>query len=214
PASWVGRAMASAEPRDIPLQTTVASPWPFFMQLSGQGPALSGDRVVWTATSGQRQAGAEANRIYTYDLDDRRLNVAVRSHFGALGFIGSYALVGAKLAYVDTGFLGPTAGPSSAPSDPGRPTSTAASSAGTFVWQVSIVDLRTGRTQTIATSPRAAGSSIAPQISFDGTNLLMLETIDVSRTRHDSLAILYTLARHRRHLLQRARNVLFAAPAL
>ena len=108
---------ASAEPRDIPLQTTVASPWPFFMQLSGQGPALSGDRVVWTATSGQRQAGAEANRIYTYDLDDRRLNVAVRSHFGALGFIGSYALVGAKLAYVDTGFLGPTAGPSSAPSD-------------------------------------------------------------------------------------------------
>src|SRR5437763_14088797 len=52
PAPWVGRAIASAEPRDLPLQTTITSPWPFFMQLSGQGPALSGDRVVWTATSG------------------------------------------------------------------------------------------------------------------------------------------------------------------
>src|SRR5207248_3511965 len=121
----------------------------------------------------------------------RRLSVAVRSHYGAAGFIGGYALVGTRLAYVDTGFLGRT-----------------------FVWRVSIVDLHTGRAQTIATSPRAATSSIAPQISFDGANLLLLETIDLSGARHDSLAVLYTPAQHRQRLLQRARNVLFADPAL
>ena len=203
-APWGGRPVASAGPRGIPLETTIASPRPFFLQLSGQGPALSGGRVVWTATTGPGQAGSAANRIYAYDLDARRLSVAVRSRYGALGFIGSYALVGTTLAYVDTGFLGPTAGPSSAP----------APSAGTFVWQVSIVDLHTGRTQTIAASPRTAGSSIAPQISFDGTRVLMLETVDLSSARHDSMALLYTLAQHRWQLLQRARNVLFADPAL
>jgi hypothetical protein len=161
------------------------------MQLSGQEPALSGDRVVWTATTGPGQAGAEANRIYAYDLDARRLSVAVHSRYGAMGFIGSYALVGTRLAYVDTGFLGRT-----------------------FVWQVSIVDLRSGHTQTIAASPRTARSSIAPQISFDGTRLLMLETVDLSGARHDSMALLYTPAQHRWQLLQWARNVLFADPAL
>src|SRR5205823_1590347 len=110
-------------------------PRPFFMQRSGQGPALSGDRVVWMATTQPGQAGLEANRLYAYDLDERRLSVAVRSHYGAMGFIGSYALVGTRLAYVDTAFLGRT-----------------------FVWRVAIVDLHSGRAQTIATSPRAAGS--------------------------------------------------------
>jgi hypothetical protein len=181
------------------------------MQLSGQGPALSGNRVVWTATTGPGQAGSAANRIYAYDLDARRLSVAVRSRYGAMGFIGSYALVGTKLAYVDTGFLGPTAGPSS---EPGWFTSTPAPAAGTFVWQVSIVDLHSGRRQTIAASPRTARSSIAPQISFDGARVLILETVDLSGARHDSMAILYTLAQHPWQLLQRARNVLLADPAL
>jgi hypothetical protein len=206
-----GRPVASAGPHGLPLEMTIASPRPFFPQLSGQGPALSGDHVVWTATTGPGQAGSAANRIYAFDLAARRLSVAVRSRYGALGFIGSYALVGTRLAYVDTGFLGPTAGPSLAP---GWSTSTAAPAAGTFVWQVSIVDLHSGRTQPIAASPRTARSSIAPQISFDGTRVLMLETVDLSSARHDSMALLYTLAQHRWQLLQRARNVLFADPAL
>jgi hypothetical protein len=167
--------------------------------------------VVWTATTGPGQAGSAANRIYAYDLAARRLSVAVRSRYGALGFIGSFTLVGTKLVYVDTGFVGPTSGPALAP---GRSTSTPAPAAGTFVWQVSLVDLHSGRTQTIATSPRTARSSIAPQISFDGTRVLMLETVDLSGARHDSMALLYTLAQHRWQLLQRAPNVLFADPAL
>ena len=192
PTPWVGRALASAEPRDGPLETTVASPRPFFMQLSGQGPALSGDRVVWMATTRLGQAGLEGGSyLIAYDLDERRLSVAVRSRYGAMGFIGSYALVGTKLAYVDTAFLGRT-----------------------FVWQVSLVDLHSGRTQTIAASPRTARSSIAPQISFDGTRVLMLETIDLAGARHASRAILYTPAQHRRQVLQQERNVLFADPAL
>jgi hypothetical protein len=206
-----GRPVASAGPHGLSLETTIASPRPFFPQLSGQGPALSGDHVVWTATTGPGQAGSAANRLYAYDLAARRLSVAVRSRYGALGFIGSYALIGTKLAYVDTGFLGPTAGPSLAP---GWSTSTPAPAAGTFVWQVSIVDLHSGRTHTIAAAPRTARSSIAPQISFDGTKVLMLETVDLSGARHDSMALLYTLAQHRWQLLQRARNVLFADPAL
>jgi hypothetical protein len=44
--------------------------------------------------------------------------------------------------------------------------------------------------------------------------VLMLETIDLAGARHASRAILYTPAQHRRQVLQQARNVLFADPAL
>lgn len=162
------------------------------MQLGGQGPAISGNRVVWTATNGQGQTGSEADRIYAYNLATRRLSVPVYSHYGSVGFIGSYALAGDKLAYVDTGFA----------------------SGGIFTWRISIVDLTTGGAASIAASQPHQLASIPPQIAFDGTHLLMLQTVDLGGMQHESIATLYTPARHRAQVLQRVSNLSFGDPAL
>lgn len=162
------------------------------MQLSGQGPALSGTRVVWTATAGQGQSGSEADRIYSYDLSSRRLTAPVRSRYGAVGFIGSYALVGSQLAYVDTGFA------------PG----------GIFSWRVCLTDLRNDRTQTLAASSPGDTTTIPPQIAFDGTHVLMVQTSNIGATQHDGRAFLFTPSRHSQQLLARVKNVTFSDPAL
>ena len=187
------RVTASSAVRETPTDLAIASPRPMFMQLSGQGPALSGHRVVWTATDSQGQPGSEADLMYEYDLAKRLLTVPVRSHFGSVGFVGSYALVGDELAYVDTGFA----------------------EGGVIPWRLSLLNLRTGRGETIATSRNGAVSGIPPQISFDGTDLLMLQTVDLANGHHDSLAILFTFASQmRRHVLQRVHDGLLGDPAL
>lgn len=175
-----------------PLELSIASPRPYFMQLSGLGPAFEGTRVVWTAIDPGQQAGSRADRIYCYDLQTRRLSVPVRSEYGKTGFIGGYALAGGQLAYVDTGLT------------PGGPLS----------WRVDIFDFRTHDRETIASSDGAEGSQIAPQIAYDGTHLLVLQTMDDGAAGHDSLATLYTPSQHRRQLLGRAANGLFGDPAL
>lgn len=172
-------------------EVTVASPRPDFMQLPGQGAVLSGQRVVWTATNGQGATGSEADRIYAYDLSTRRASVVVRSHFGSKGFIGDYALVGNRLAYVDTSINN-----------------------NVFSWRVAIADLRSGRTQTVAASGRANHASIAPQIAYDGVHLLLLETVDVGTQERDGVAILLTPAQHRQQVLQRVQNDMLNDAAL
>ncbi len=162
------------------------------MQLGGQGPAISGNRVVWTATKGQGQSGSEADRIYAYNLADRSLSIPVLSHYGSVGFIGSYALVGSKLAYVDTGFA----------------------TGGIFTWRIAITDLSSRRTALVASSQPRQMSSIPPQIAFDGTHLLALQTVNLSGTQHESIATLYTPARHSAQVLERVRNLSFGDPAL
>lgn len=188
-APWTAGA---AMRHTLPLETLISSPQPDFMQGSGQGPALSGDRVAWTATSGQGQSGSEADRIFAYNLSDRRLSVPVRSHYGSVGFIGSYQLVGSKLAYVDTGFA----------------------SGGIFTWRVAVTDLSSRRTTTVASSQRHQMSSIPPQIAFDGTRLLLLQTVDLGGTQHESIATLYTPTQRRSQVLERVRNLSFGDPAL
>lgn len=164
-------------------EVTVASPRPDFMQLPGQGAVLSGQRVVWTATNGQGATGSEADRIYAYDLSTRHTSVVVRSRFGSKGFIGDYALVGDRLAYVDTTINN-----------------------NVFTWRVAIADLRSGHTETVAASSRANHASIAPQIAYDGVHLLMLETVDAGTQERDGLAVLLTPAQHRQQVLQRVHN--------
>lgn len=173
------------------VQVTIPSPRPIFMQLNGQGPSLADDRVVWTATNGEGQSGTEADRIYEYNLESKHLSVPVRSHYGATGFIGGYVLADDSLAYVDTGF---------AP--------------GSVSWRVSILDLHTNHTQTVATSAPNTTTTIPPQMAYDGTHLLLLQTADIGGTRHESSAVLYTPASHRQQVLQRVQDVLLGDPAL
>lgn len=187
------QTVAAIGARDVPQQVSIASPRPFFMQVSGQGPALSGTRVVWTATTGQGGSGSEADRIYAYDLSTRRLSVLVHSSYGAVGFIGSYALVGSQLAYVDTGFA------------PG----------GIFTWRVNLMDLHNGHEYTLATSPAGdTATTIPPQIAFDGAHVLMVLTTNVGTTQHGGSAILFTPARRLRQVVASAANVEFSDPAL
>ena len=155
------------------MEVTIASPRPYFVPLSGQGPALTAGRVAWTANNGQGSTGSSIDRIYLYDLAHRRLSTPVYSHYGALGFIGGYALAGSELAYVDTGVT------------PAR----------IFTWQVCIDDLRHHRTRVVLTSPPGASSYIPPQIAFDGAHLLVLQTINKGSgvTTPESTATLYTL---------------------
>lgn len=188
----VAARSAAAGPRAVPLQVTIASPRPIFMQLSGLGPSLSGDRVVWTATNGEGQTGSEADRIYAYDLDNGRMSVPVRSQFGATGFIGGYVLVGNTLAYIDTG------------SAPG----------GIMSWRVALLDLRTNRTQTVASSTPNTTTTVPPQLAFDGTRLLLLQTADTSSTQRQSTVTLFTPAQHRQQVLARVPNLLLGDPAL
>ena len=174
---------------------TIASPRPFFVVQpngDGQGPVLSGTRLVWTAYNGEGRTGTEADRIYCYNVRTRRLGVLAHSYYGTAGFIGSYILVGDQLAYVDT-----TAGPG-----------------GIFAWRVVIDDVRVGRTTLVASSANGPSSTLAPQIAFDGTHLLFVQTVNEGPTRHGSLATLYTPSLHRRQVLQRAQTVLFGNPAL
>ena len=86
-----GTAATDVVARDL----LIASPRPFFMQLSGQGPAMSASRIVWTAINGQGQAGAQADRIYIYDLEHGAYSTPIYSQYGAAGFIGAYTLAGA-----------------------------------------------------------------------------------------------------------------------
>lgn len=176
------------EPRDV----VITSPRPFFMQLPGQGPALSGTRVVWTATNGEGQTGSSADRIYAYDLGTRHLSVPMRSHYGTMGFVGSFSLVGSRLAYVDTGF------------SPG----------GVFAWRVAIVDLGNGQTQTLASSDAHSVSTIPPQIAFDGTHVLMVQTTNLGSSNHGATATLFTLSSHSKQIIAHSSDVEFADPAL
>lgn len=186
--------VGAAAPRasTLPLELTLASPRPFFMQLGGQGPLMANNRVVWTAINAQGEPGSQADQIYAYDLVRRHLSVPVHSGYGAAGFIGGYALAANRLAYVDTGI------------SPG----------GALAWRVSIVDLRTGRSELIAAASPTAGSRIPPQIAFDGVHMLMLQTIDRTPTQRQSVVTLYTLSRRRQQVLQRVDDVVLGDPVL
>ncbi len=189
----VGRATAAGSSRvssqvDKAAEVTIASPRPYFVPFSGQGPSLAGGRVAWTANSGQGSTGSPIDRIYLYDLAQRRLSVPVYSRYGTAGFIGDYALAGDQLAYVDTGVT------------PSR----------IFTWQVGVVDLRQRRARVVVTSPPGASSYIPPRIAFDGAHLLVLQTVikGSNPPAPESMALLYTLARPGRKpdLLARAQS--------
>lgn len=187
-----GAGAAAPRTSTLPLELTLASPRPFFMQLSGQGPLMANNRVVWTAINEQGEAGSQADQIYAYDLVHRHLSVPVHSGYGSAGFIGGYALAGDQLAYVDTGFV------------PG----------GALAWRVSIVDLRNGHSTLIAAASPDASSHVPPQIAFDGVHVLMLQTIDHTPNKHQSVVTLYTLSQHRQQVLQRIDNVVLGDPVL
>lgn len=186
------QAASAARVHEQARDVVVTSPRPFFMQLPGQGPALSGPRVVWTATNGQGQTGSSADRIYAYNLNTKRLTVPVRSHYGAMGFVGSFSLVGTRLAYVDTGF------------SPG----------GVFAWRVAIADLGNGQTRTLASSDAHSVSTIPPQIAFDGTHVLMVQTTNIGSSNHGATATLFTLSNHSKQVIAHTGDVEFADPAL
>jgi len=193
PARSLSERRAPAS-RDV----TILSPRPDFMPINGQGPSLSGTHVVWAATSGEGATGSEDDRIFSYDLATGRIGVAVRSSYGPVGLIGGYVLAGDQLAYVDTGF------------SPG----------GILPWKVMILDLSSGRTRTIAAlEPDRGGGAlppqqIAPQIAFDGTRLLLVQTVNRGSAGISSMAILFTPGQQRRQVLRDTSNALFADPAL
>ncbi len=197
-----GRTGIAAAPlgRRAPVSrdVTILSPRPDFMPINGQGPSLSGTHVVWAATSGEGATGSEDDRIFSYDLATGRVGVAVRSSYGAVGLIGGYVLAGDQLAYVDTGF------------SPG----------GILPWKVMILDLHSGRTRTIAAlEPDRGGGAlppqqIAPQIAFDGTRLLMVQTVNRGSAGISSMAILFTPGQQQQQVLRDTPNALFADPAL
>lgn len=178
----------------------IVSPRPFFVPLNGQGPSLSSTNVVWTATSGEGVNGSEDDRIFSADLKTKHVSVVVHSMYGANGIIGSYVLAGMFLAYVDTGF---TAG-------------------GILPWRVDIVNLKTKHVSLAATLAPGVRARIPPQIAFDGTNLLILETADApasttmgapaARTR--GAVVLYSNATHRSEVLTSTLDVLYGDPAL
>jgi len=180
-----GRATAAGgarvSPRGAATEMTIASPRPYFVPLNGQGPALAAGRVVWTANNAQGQPGSAIDRIYLYDLARRRASTVVYSRYGAAGFIGGYALAGDRLAYVDTGVT------------PSR----------IFTWRVCVVDLRRGGTMVVETSPPGASSYIPPKIAFDGTRLLVLQSVNKGSGLPESVASLYTLPRHTPDVLAR-----------
>lgn len=179
--SWrdsLGRVTAAAggarvSSRHAATEMTITSPRPYFVPLNGQGPALSAGRVVWTANNAQGQPGSAIDRIYLYDLARRRSSTPVASRYGTAGFIGGYALAGNRLAYVDTGVT------------PSR----------IFTWRVCVVDLRGGGTMVVETSPPGASSYIPPRIAFDGTHLLVLQSVSTRAGSPQSVASLYTLPR-------------------
>jgi len=175
-------------------EVTIASPRPYFVPLNGQGPSLSAGRVAWTANTPQGPAGSPIDRIYVYNLAQRQLSTPVRSHYGTAGFIGGFALAGSALAYVDTGVT------------PSR----------IFTWRVCIVDLRHGGTTTVLTSPPGATSFIPPQIAFDGTRLLVLQSMSRQAGAFESTATLYSPSRHTSEVLARLSSptTSFADPAL
>lgn len=175
-------------------EVTIASPRPDFVPVGGQGPSLSSGRVAWTATNGEGQTGSAIDRIYVYDLAHKRLGAPVRSHYGAAGFIGDYVLAGDTLAYVDTGVA------------PGR----------IYTWRVSVVDLRNDSTRVILTSPLGASSYVPPRIAFDGTRLLVLQSIDRTGAEPESMATLYTLGQTQPRILDRVSSpsASFADPTL
>lgn len=176
-----GRAAATARLRAAHIrqvgEVTIASPRPYFVPYSGQGPSLSAGRVAWTANSGQGATGSSIDRIYLYDLARRQLSTPVYSRYGVNGFIGDYALAGDELAYVDTGVT------------PAR----------IFTWQVCIDDLRHRRSRVVVASPPGASSYIPPRIAFDGTHLLVLQTAilgsNAATATPENTVLLYTLSR-------------------
>ncbi len=162
------------------------------MQLDGQGPAMSVSRVVWTAINGQGQAGAQADRLYIYDLEHGTYAAPVVSGYGAAGFIGAYTLSGAQLAYVDTGLV----------------------DAGTLTWRVLVLDLHTGKSVTVAEAGPRDGSRVPPQIAFDGQRLLVLSTRDAGTNVHQSTATLYTVGTRAHQVLAQITDRLFGDPVL
>ncbi len=192
-AAWsiLPRSAVAAHHTTPPRDLTIASPRPFFIQLSGQGPAMANGRVVWTAINAQGQAGSQADGIYVYAIQSGRLGEPIRSRYGKAGFIGSYALVGDDLAYVDTGLT----------------------KGGLLTWRIAVTDLRTNRSRLVMASAAGGASHIPPQIAFDGSHVLVLQTIDSSASAHVSSATLYSLDDHSARVLLRRTDVLFGDPA-
>ncbi len=205
---WSGKA-TSAATQPLPgvsrvarsSDTVITSPRPFFVPLNGQGPSLSSTHVVWTATNGEGVSGSEDDRIFAADLKTKHVDVVVHSVYGANGIIGSYVLAGMSLAYVDTGFT----------------------TGGILPWRVDIVDLKTKHVFMAATLAAGVRARIPPQIAYDGTHLLILETADapaaasttrgaVGRTR--GTVVLYSTTTHQSKVLTSALDVLYGDPAL
>jgi hypothetical protein len=183
-----GAATSGALLRDI----TIPSPRPFFMQLDGQGPAMSTSRVVWTAINGQGQAGTQADRLYIYDLEHGAYAASVISAYGTAGFMGTYSLSDARLAYVDTGLV----------------------AGGTLAWRVLVLDLHTGKSVTVTEAGPRDGSRVPPQIAFDGQRLLVLSTRDAGTNSHQSTATLYTVSTRTHQVLAQIADRLFGDPVL